>query len=130
MPGLPMPSSDIPLFALAERRLAWVDRRQTILARNIANADTPGWQPRDLAPFAAQLAGAGVRLATTGPMHLPGSGRAAGRAGIVAGPRAPDGNGVKLDEQLTKVADTQTTHDLVDQIYTTYLGFFKTAIGR
>jgi flagellar basal-body rod protein FlgB len=125
-----MESPSIPLFDLAEQRLAWVDRRQAILAQNIANADTPGWQPRDLAPFAAQLAGAGVALATTGPMQLPGKGSLAGQARKLGGERAPDGNGVKLDAELTKVADTQTMHDLVDQIYTTYLGFFKTAIGR
>ena len=42
----------IALFDLADKRLAWVDHRQEVLAQNIANANTPGWLARDLAPFA------------------------------------------------------------------------------
>ena len=62
------------LFTLAERRLAWLDRRQEVLAHNIANSDTPGFQSRDLAPFAAALARAHVApLVQTQPNHLPGS---------------------------------------------------------
>ena len=44
--------------------------------------------------------------------------------------RAPDGNAVALDEQLVKLADTETTHRLVTTIYKTYLGMFATALGR
>ena len=40
----------IGLFDLAERRLAWADRRQAVLAQNIANANTPGYKPHDLHP--------------------------------------------------------------------------------
>jgi flagellar basal-body rod protein FlgB len=43
--------------------------------------------------------------------------------------QSPDGNAVALDEQLVKVADTQTTHELVTAIYKTYLGMFRTALG-
>jgi flagellar basal-body rod protein FlgB len=125
-----MDSSTVPLFALAERRMAWVDRRQEVLAQNIANANTPGWQPKDLAPFAAQLANAGVAPVQTNPMHLPGKGSAASRARIVAGEHAPDGNAVKVDEQLTKVADTESISGLVSNLYTKYMSLFKTAIGK
>ena len=45
-----------PTVSLAERRLAWLENRQRVLAQNIANADTPGYQPRDLRPFAETLA--------------------------------------------------------------------------
>ena len=44
--------------------------------------------------------------------------------------QSPDGNAVALDEQLVKVADTDTTHALVTTIYRTYLGMFNTALGR
>ncbi len=75
-----MASADIPLLDLAEQRLAWVDRRQGVLARNIANANTPGWQARDLIPFSAELANAGLAPTQTNPLHLPGKGPAASRA--------------------------------------------------
>ncbi len=125
-----MGATDIPLFDLAERRLAWVDRRQDVLARNIANANTPGWMARDLTPFATLLGHSGVAPVMTDPKHLPGTGSAAARARAARGAHAPDCNGVKIDEELTKVADTQGVHDLVTDLYKKYIGFFKTAIGR
>jgi flagellar basal-body rod protein FlgB len=44
-------------LALAERRLGWLETRQRVLAQNIANADTPGYRPRDLTDFRRLLAG-------------------------------------------------------------------------
>ena len=46
--------ADIGLFRLAERRLAWVARRQELLAQNVANANTPGLpaaRPDAVRPF-------------------------------------------------------------------------------
>jgi len=130
-----MDVTDIGLFRLAEQRLAWVDQRQQVLAQNISNADTPDYQPRDLLPFAQFIkrsaAARATRLAVTEPGHL------AGRPpqpdfDIASRPtgRAPDGNAVSLQEQLTKVADTDTTQALVLNLYHTYLGMFRTAIDK
>ena len=69
-----MNPTQIGLFDLAERRLAWADRRQGLLAQNIANANTPGYRPNDLKPFASALAGAGsVAPVRTQPNHLAGA---------------------------------------------------------
>ena len=125
-----MDPTRIALFDLADRRLAWADQRQALLAQNIANADTPGWRPRDVAPFASVLKGVGVPLARTDPKHMSGTGIAA--AGILedGGAEAPDGNGVALDKELSKVADTDAAHQLVTGLYRKYLAFFQTALGR
>ena len=32
----------IPLFAAFSKRMAWLTQRQTVLAENVANANTPG----------------------------------------------------------------------------------------
>jgi flagellar basal-body rod protein FlgB len=128
-----MDPTRIDLFDLAEQRLAWTDRRQAVLAQNIANADTPGYRPRDLTPFAAALAGTDVIAPVrTQPNHM--SGVAGDGAQSVTQPRpaahAPDGNSVMLDDQLTKVADTETIHAMVTTIYKKYLGLFGMALGR
>jgi flagellar basal-body rod protein FlgB len=126
--------SSIGLFALAEKRLSWLDRRQALLADNVANADTPGWQPRDLAPFAKTLAKtAGIGLATTRPGHLAGtfSSTLADDADAARpASRAPDGNAVSIEDQLMKVADTETSQEMVTNLYTKYLGLFRLALGR
>jgi flagellar basal-body rod protein FlgB len=128
-----MDQTQIGVFDLAERRLAWADRRQAVLAQNIANANTPSYQPRDLKPFAATLAGAGgIALASTQPNHMFGVAGDGARSETEPRPaaRAPDGNAVTLDDQLIKVADTETTHALVTTIYKKYLALFGIALGR
>ncbi len=128
-----MDPTRIGLFDLAEQRLAWADRRQAVLALNIANANTPGFKPHDLRPFAATLADANiVAPARTQPNHLMGTAAARAPNEVVdrRHMQSPDGNAVALDEQLVKVADTETTHSLVTSIYKKYLGMFNMALGR
>jgi flagellar basal-body rod protein FlgB len=123
--------TEIGLFVLAERRLAWADQRQAVLAQNIANASTPGFQPSDLPSFSRSLQNAAsMAPVRTQPGHL---------AGFSGGPlkpvtekdaHGPDGNGVELDTQLTKVADTSTTQSLVTSIYKKYMSLFSLALGH
>lgn len=125
--GLP---TDIGLFGLAERRLAWAGERQAVLAQNVANANTPGYQPRDIAPFAAVLGAMAPGLAATDPGHMQPTAGTAGMAHSRPRERAPDGNAVSLEDQLMKVADTSSTQELVANLYRKYQGLFRTALGR
>jgi len=115
---------------LAERRLAWVDQRQKLLAHNVANASTPGFQPRDASPFAAALAGPAGVLARTDAGHLGGSSDAGGSTQARGPGRASNGNAVSVEDQLAKVADTSGTQELVTNLYPKYQGLFRTALGR
>lgn len=118
--------------ALAERRMRWLERRQGVLAQNISQADTPGFRPRDLAPFAQALARQGVSIARSDPRHLmPARGtdpQARPDRRLVE--RTPDGNAVALDEQALRVADTEQAHALAVSLHRRYLGLFRTALGR
>lgn len=128
-----MDQTQIGLFDLAERRLAWADRRQGLLAQNIANANTPGYRPHDLRSFASTLDSTGsVAPVRTQPNHMSGTAGTGQQTEAESRPatRAPDGNAVTLDDQLIKVADTETTHALVTTIYKKYLSLFSMALGR
>ncbi len=57
-------SSIDSILGLPEKALAVHDRRNTLLAKNIANADTPGFKARDI-DFGAQLKAAGNALTAT-----------------------------------------------------------------
>jgi flagellar basal-body rod protein FlgB len=123
--------TQIGLFDLAEKRLAWVDHRQELLAQNIANANTPGYQSKDLTPFAEALVQAAPDMVRTSAMHLPGAGNGAPLdRKRRPSERAIDGNAVSVEEQLTKIADTDGTHALVTNLYRKYMGMFRTAIGK
>ncbi len=123
--------TDIGLFALAEQRLAWADQRQAVLAQNIANASTPGFQPSDLPSFASTLESvASMAPVRTQPGHLAGTSGGPLQPVIEKEAHGPDGNGVELDAQLTKVADTDTTQSLVTSIYKKYTSLFSMALGH
>lgn len=132
-----MDITNIGLFQLAEKRLAWADQRQQVLAQNVANSDTPGYRAKDIMPFAKMLGQAMTSDAAapvqTSPMHLAGT-LATGTARLdrMARPdaKAPDGNAVSLQDELTKVAETDQTQQFVLNLYHTYLGMFGTAIGK
>ena len=119
------------LFDLADRRLAYLQHRQQVLAQNVANANTPRYRARDLQPFASLLAGhAGIAPMRTDPAHLAGRTDRAGGAVTLTGERSPDGNGIKLDTELGKVAETETAQATTTNIYSKYLALYRTALGR
>jgi flagellar basal-body rod protein FlgB len=66
-------SNSINVFGVHTQALALRARRAEVLATNLANADTPGYQARDL-DFAAVLAGEGGEgaMLTTNLRHLGG----------------------------------------------------------
>jgi flagellar basal-body rod protein FlgB len=118
-------------FSLASRRLDYIDQRQHVLARNIANADTPDFRPTDLSPFAALVDGAALSPVRTNALHLGGSQDSAASS-ITEKPseRAVDGNAVNVESQLTKVADDETSAALVGNLWKTTMGMYMTALGR
>jgi flagellar basal-body rod protein FlgB len=128
-----MDAGRIDPIALADQRLRWLDRRQAVLAENVANADTPGFQPRDVAPFASALAGAEANLVRTNAQHLAALGSGAdGRAlrDRSALERTPNGNGVSLDQQALKIADNDQAHALAVALHHRWIGMLRTALGR
>ena len=75
----------IDILSSLKTKLAWLNDRQAILSRNIANASTPGYVPQDLTQpnFSAALAEAsrGGFFSTTNARHMRGRPLADGRRG-------------------------------------------------
>lgn len=116
----------IATFDLMRARLSWLERRQGVLAQNVANADTPGYRPRDVAPFVVPTAMAPVHH----PGHLPLAG---GAEGMVDGQRTetrPNGNAVSLEDEMLRIAEVQVEHQTLAGLYQRSLALLKTSIGR
>ncbi|MFE1600210.1 flagellar basal body rod protein FlgB [Methylobacterium sp. ID0610] len=62
--------SGVYLFDLASRQAKHLSVRQATVAGNIANADTPGYRARDVAPFSDVLARTGIEMSTTRRGHM------------------------------------------------------------
>lgn len=135
----------IDLFRLADDRMRYLTERQTVIARNIANADTPGYQAQDLAPpsfdsallRAGSIGGAGtappLALARTEAGHLAPSPETSVARSALATPNSsekPDRNTVSLDEQMEKSADIANAFALASAVYTQGVSLMKLAIDN
>jgi flagellar basal-body rod protein FlgB len=132
-----MDLNKVSLFGMMKQRLAWLGQRQEVLAQNIANADTPGYRPRDIKPLEfrgmvdRQLSP--VNMEKTHGNHLAGRRASAERFDDQVTRRpyetAPAGNAVVLEEQMAKVSETSVAHRLTTELYRKHLGMIRTAIG-
>lgn len=90
-------------------------RRQSALAANIANADTPGYRGIDVS-FGSVLAQAESALPLTGtdPRHLQGASSVGGGALVFSGgaPRR-DGNDVDVDREMGKLSRNQIEYQFL-----------------
>jgi flagellar basal-body rod protein FlgB len=127
---------EIGLFQLADERMRYLTAQQSVIARNIANADTPGYQAQDLAPFqpstSPQGAVASLALTSTQPGHFgatSGSDWAVTPAPAAANyGEKPDGNTVSLEEQMMKQADVANNYALATAAYSKSLSLMKIGI--
>ena len=130
-----MDITKLPLFETMRERMAFLSARQTVLAENVANANTPGYRARDVeAPdFAAIAAGENEgNLTVTNPMQISSAGTPAGNFRIKDMPDAestPNGNSVVLEDQMMKVSSTQMDYATVTQLYRKALAMLRVAAG-
>lgn len=128
---------DIPLFSMLKGKLGYVNQRQRLLSENVANADTPGYSPRDLKPFSFEaalrprigLAG----LERTNPAHLAGKPLSNASADLFKAQDAPDsetrldGNKVVLEEQMSKMTEARIDYEAALDFYQQSMNLITTA---
>lgn len=117
-----------PFFGLLRTRLDQLGERQRLISENIANASTPGYQPRDLDTSgfermvlnASQQGGRnGVRMARTNAAHMPPGGGAM-TPSIVERPDSEttmDGNSVVLEDQMGRAMETRMAFETGIALY-------------
>jgi len=96
------------LFELAAQKAEWLSARQTAIASNVANANTPGYRAVDVAPFAAVLDNAPMVMAATNPAHFDPSGLSPAAYREVesdGGEETLSGNNVSLEGQMVALGE-------------------------
>ena len=115
----------IQLLDLAARKSAWLAARQTTLAGNVANANTPGYRAKDIAPFVDVPAKTQLELSSTSGAHLTlaGTGGAAG-AGTSEANNAFDvsetGNSVGVESEMLKAGEVNRDYAMTTNIVKTF----------
>jgi flagellar basal-body rod protein FlgB len=132
-----MDLANLPLFSAITRKMNWLTNRQSVLAENVANVDTPQYKAADLRPldFRSELAHAQGKLqpVSTDPGHLDGTvppGPPPGEQAVDPIERDINGNTVSIEEEMMKVSETMADYQLMTSLYKKQIGMIKEALGR
>jgi len=133
-----METGNTTLFSAIKTRLAWLGKRQEVIAQNIANSDTPKYKAKDLKAFKfeelVRSSGSNLKMTTTGNGHLTGNREKAAnfqsKDDRLPLETSPNGNSVILEEQMVKLNETGLAHRLTNQLYKKHLTMIRMAIGN
>jgi len=129
-------SGKLSITDVITKRMQWLTARQNVLTKNIANADTPDYIPRDLKDGSFKsLVGrqsAVLRPSATSANHIRGmslrdpDGRAREQKELYE--TAPAGNAVVIEEQLVNMTQNQTDYQTMTQLYRKHVNMIKLAL--
>ena len=123
----------IDVMNMARAMTGHAAERQAVVARNIANADTPGYLAQDVTPFADSYDSISpAPLRGTDPRHLVDPFWRGGMARTLADEAeiSPNGNSVSLETEMVKTAELRSAHEMSLGIYRSALDMLRTSIGR
>lgn len=129
-----MEPSGLSVFRRINARMQWLTERQSVLAENIANVNTPGYRARDMtAPsFASAIDRTAPRTpsAPPQPQHF----RLASRLGPEKTAEALgdqqetiSGNSVDMEVELKKAADAALEYQTMTHLYRKHLEMLRMA---
>jgi flagellar basal-body rod protein FlgB len=132
-----MTASDTKTNQLMVRKLQWLSQKQKIIANNVAHADTPSFTPGTIEDFKSAKTNSSERLRqshTTHPRHIAITSHAAGGEYKVRQESNKTnhdvGNGVILEEEMFKVAETQNQYSELLNLYRRQQKMLNIALGK
>lgn len=134
-----MDFSKINLFQMMNVKMDYANQRQAVLAKNLANIDTPGFQAQDLRKLdfghLADSVANRLDMRATSPMHFNQGRRAKTGPYKVEESRETDEtkpvkNSIVLEEQMMKVAQNQLDYQMTTQLYRKMTDIFKLTVSN
>jgi flagellar basal-body rod protein FlgB len=126
------------LFQALAAKMRWHQARQSVLAQNVANADTPGYLEKDLKPFSfgddgAPKSVAMMTVSSSSPMsfHIASGGGDSGfDSGADGTEVTPSGNSVTVEDEMMKVSSNDMDYQTATALYTRSIRLIRLALGR
>jgi flagellar basal-body rod protein FlgB len=114
--------------AMAQRAGA----RMGVIARNLANADTPDFKAMDLPSFAETYQDGGLVMRATQPQHFGAAANADPQPVLrkAKGADAPNGNTVSLEQEMVKMVEVRKDHEMALAIYRNTSEILRASLGR
>ena len=107
--------SQVQLMSLAIQKADWLATRQSIVAQNVANANTPRYHAKDIVAFELFLDSPQLAMATSNPLHMDVFPSIRDRSRVIEdsrGDRNFSGNTVSLENELMKLGETNSQYSL------------------
>lgn len=118
------------LTRMAQALAAHSGTRLSVIASNVANADTPGFRAGDIAEFSTAYREVGAPLRSTRPGHFTEPQGRAVRILQVGDGMAPNGNDVSLDIQMMKAVEARQSQEMALAVYRTGSSILRASLGR
>jgi flagellar basal-body rod protein FlgB len=108
-------------------KMDYLMQRQSVVSSNIANASTPGYLAQDLVykPSSAKSKGS-MRMAATNSKHMAPAGfNSRFESTVDTTFIRNDGNSVRIDDQMLKMAQIQQEHTMATRLFSKHLAMQK-----
>ncbi len=114
-----------------ERTMSFLRERNTVVASNIANLETPGYRPSDLVRTSTDEAGDFQTMMRTHASHLAAAEPVEGGELVTTDDREPglDGNTVSLEQQMAKLSETRVRFAAASTVTSKRLALLRYAAG-
>lgn len=125
--------NSLDLFQTAHAMARHAGARQAVVAQNIANADTPGYQAQQIASFKDAFNGADttdMRVTRPGHMTAGSQGQTTATVTTSASEPSPNGNTVSLEDELMNSVAVSREHNRALAIYKHTMTILRTSLGR
>jgi flagellar basal-body rod protein FlgB len=123
--------SDIYLYKLASQRISYLSTRQSLVAGNVANANTPSFKALDLKPFAATLQETALSMSVTDPAHITPTAQeldAPKPSEEEAANATVSGNSVDLESEMVKLGEVSRDYSMSTGIQKIFHQMFTQAL--
>ena len=107
--------SVIQLFDVISRNNQWLSVRQSAIAGNIANANTPGYKALDVEPFEKTLESTRLAMTSTQPGHMMDDAVKATAVDVrksTSWETTHSGNSVSIEQELLNAGDVNRAYRL------------------
>ena len=120
----------IYLFDLASTQQNWLATRQAVVAQNIANANTPGYVAKEVAPFKAVYDQTQLELVSTSPGHMALDPLSADDATKDTSPWevVPSGNSVSMEREMLKANEVSREYSMNTAIVKAFAQMYTVSV--
>ncbi len=126
--------TNLNVFRMAKAMAVHAGQRQAIIAQNVANADTPGYQARDLTSFADNFQQRNrtgfLQASRASHLNTDSSGSQELSGSKMNLESDPNDNSVSIEQEMLKAAEAKRQHDRAIAIYKSSLTIIRTSLGR